>query len=187
MGIRSISETTGAHIYQPGTTFRHHFERVRIDRDLKGHEALAKRLASDDELLDQLAEISAARGLPYLNILQPQPRLQFVQETCRAMIIPAEVLGYVLANDLPLSGTLGSTDYVNRNHDEFGVRGEGRVIALKGAFIGDEVRFETFPDKPIVLRENCQLAGELTIRAGAVVQPGQHLTGSNLFLHRPIR
>jgi hypothetical protein len=169
---------------------KHHFERVRIDQALLGkhpNRTLVERLLEDDQLLDQLAEIAAERGLPYQNILDARPRLKFTQQTCRAMIIPIEVLEYVLANDLPLRETLGIPDYVHRNHDDFGVRGEGHVIALKGAYISDGVRFETAQGSPIVLREQCLLEGELTIRAGTVIEPHQRVTGPNLFLPRPIR
>lgn len=190
MGVRIISDSGGSHIYQPAAKFRCSFERVRIDRQLLTaypNRPLMERLEKDDRLLDELAEISAGRGLPYLNILDAQPRLKFVQQTCRAMIIPIEILDYALREDLPLADTLGIPDYVNRNHDEFGVNGEGKVLAFRGAYIGDGVRFATQADKPIILRENSELWGELTLAAGQVVKPGEKIEGRNLFLPRPLR
>jgi hypothetical protein len=132
-----------------------------------------KRLqAAKPDLLQRLGEHALSRGVSVINITEPQIKFQFTRVTCRSMTIPIQLLEYVLKEELPL-GNLEQPDPPIGIDIDWDVSGDGVVLALRGSFIGQGVRFQTATGRPIILRENSTIEGTQLITAGTIVGPGE--------------
>jgi len=129
----------------------------------------------NEDLFQRLGEYALTRGVARVNIVDTPEKLKFVRVTCRSMTIPVEVLTYVHHNQLPLE-LLEQPELIDID-TYWNVSGDGIVIALKGAVIARGVNFRTEANRPIILRENCTLSGNLTVNPGTIVPPKKRLSG----------
>jgi hypothetical protein len=136
--------------------------KIRIDVDR----------AFNAKVLNGLRAWAVSRGVFRLNILDSIGKLKFTRVTCRSMTIPIEVLDHVLKEKLPFEKTLEQPDFIGLD-ERFNAKGDGIIIALRGAAILPGAQFFTKADSPIILRENSTASDRAKIMAGTVVGPGE--------------